>query len=67
MTTDTSAGATGEPTDPDGDPTMLASKNPQATTTPGSVDGVAAAVPVQDDPDDAVDPDADPTMLGSGS
>lgn len=67
MTSDTPAGTTGEPTDPDGDPTMLASKNPQASVSPGSVDGAATAVPVQDDPEDAVDPDADPEMLGSGS
>ena len=69
MTTDP-AGATGEPTDPDGDPQMLASKNPEASTAAssgGPVDGVASATPVQDDPEDADDPDADPEMLGSTS
>lgn len=68
MTTQTPAGATGEPIDPDGDPTMLAAKNPQATGAPRKgVDGAATAVPVQDDPEDRHDPDADPEMLGSGS
>ena len=70
MTTETPAGATGEPTDPDGDPQMLASKNPEASATAspgGPVDGAASAVPVQDDPEDEVDPDADPDMLRSGS
>ena len=67
MTTDP-ADATGEPPDPDGDPSNLASKNPERTgEVVHGIDGAASATPVQDDPEDADDPDADPDMLGSTS
>ena len=67
MTTDPSAGS-GDATDPDGEPSTLASKNPEhADDVVHGIDGVASATPVQDDPEDRDDPDADPDMLGSGS
>jgi hypothetical protein len=58
------AGLRDDELDPDGDPAMMAPVEDTSGTEP--VDGVAAATPVQDDPEDRDDPDADPEMLTSG-